>query len=214
MAAQNVISNNNFDKDIPLLRHIGVECFDLFTKEELAFLTDRKHEGKNWNNQLAGHIKREHEVFNWPKEFEQKILDGCRYSDVVTNEIQKFPVNITGSPLKLGALWVNYMAKHEFNPLHKHDGVLSFIIFIKIPYSLKAEEAVFDANGRDTSKLQFLTTSPIGDIVATHANVDQSYENKMLVFNSRLNHIVYPFYTSDDYRITVSGNFAFDNVSK
>jgi hypothetical protein len=35
---------------------------------------------------------------------------------------------------------------------------------------------------------------------------DRSYENKMIIFPSSLQHCVYPFFTSDDYRISLSGN--------
>ena len=34
---------------------------------------------------------------------------------------------------------------------------------------------------------------------------------RKLLFRAHLNHIVYPFYSSDDYRITISGNFSYDN---
>jgi hypothetical protein len=32
------------------------------------------------------------------------------------------------------------------------------------------------------------------------------------MFSAKYNHLVYPFYTSDDYRITISGNFKFKVV--
>ena len=34
----------------------------------------------------------------------------------------------------------------------------------------------------------------------------KSDEKKIIMFPAGLNHVVYPFYTSDDYRITISGN--------
>ena len=40
-------------------------------------------------------------------------------------------------------------------------------------------------------------------------NVDKSYVGKMIMFKSSQVHGVYPFYTSNDYRITVSGNLVF-----
>ena len=32
----------------------------------------------------------------------------------------------------------------------------------------------------------------------------------MIIFPACVNHGVYPFYTSDDYRVSVAGNFKFD----
>ena len=37
-------------------------------------------------------------------------------------------------------------------------------------------------------------------------DVDNEYEGKIMMFPSSLVHCVYPFYTSDDYRISLSGN--------
>jgi hypothetical protein len=44
------------------------------------------------------------------------------------------------------------------------------------------------------------------DIVHESLDVDKTMEGIWLYFHQSLNHIVYPFYTSDDYRITISGN--------
>ena len=36
--------------------------------------------------------------------------------------------------------------------------------------------------------------------------IDKTWEGTIVMFPSWLNHSVYPFYTSDDYRISISGN--------
>ena len=46
------------------------------------------------------------------------------------------------------------------------------------------------------------------------AEVDKTYEKKAFIFPAALQHSVYPFYGTDEYRITVSGNLAFTKVSK
>ena len=35
--------------------------------------------------------------------------------------------------LKLDTMWINYSKKHDFNPPHTHTGILSFIIYCKVP---------------------------------------------------------------------------------
>jgi len=47
----------------------------------------------------------------------------------------------------------------------------------------------------------------LGNIRSHDLPVDKSYEKKLLLFPATMRHSVYPFYTSDDYRISVSGNF-------
>ena len=97
---------------------------------------------------------------------------------------------------------------------------MSWIIFLNIPYNLEDEDKVFPEVGIDntqlsTSRLSFLQVSPIvrGGIDGVILNVDKSFEGKILMFPSYIQHEVFPFYTSDDYRITISGNACF-NIDK
>ena len=36
-------------------------------------------------------------------------------------------------------LWVNFQKQHEFNPMHNHTGLWSFVIFMKIPYDWREQ---------------------------------------------------------------------------
>ena len=116
-------------------------------------------------------------------------------------------------PLKISAMWVNFQKKYEFNPPHIHGGVYSFIIFVNIPYELEDELRQFKTKTNATSKLYFTTPCPLYwnrcGIVRTDINVDKSFEGKIIIFPAHLQHGVFPFYTSDDYRITISGNVVF-----
>ncbi len=115
--------------------------------------------------------------------------------------------------LKLKSLWVNFQRKHEFNPPHLHTGVFSFVIWIKIPYKLEDEDKVFPSmNDRDrrVSKFTFHYSNIVGQHSGMVVPVDQEFEGKMLFFPATLTHSVNPFYTSDDYRISIAGNLGVD----
>lgn len=111
-------------------------------------------------------------------------------------------------------IWVNFQSKHEYNPLHDHgkDSDLSFVLWLSIPYDINHEVEYYKKyiNGKDFSNAQFEFVFPsfIGDrLLSTHIiNVDKSYEGTMIIFPSWLPHSVSPFYTSNDYRISVAGN--------
>jgi len=110
-----------------------------------------------------------------------------------------------------GEAWVNFQQKHEYNPPHSHTGIFSFVIWYQIPYYLK-DEALYNAglkrntNGPlNNGNFQFLY--PIDDrIYPYNLDIDKTKEGYMAIFPSLLTHTVFPFYSSDEYRITISGN--------
>ena len=52
----------------------------------------------------------------------------------------------------------------------------------------------------------FQYSNIFGELQESPQPVDKSFEGRMFLFPSIMSHQVYPFYTSDEYRITVSGN--------
>jgi len=110
----------------------------------------------------------------------------------------------------LSRVWVNYSKKYDFNPIHNHTGVFSFVIWVKIPYDLDDELGVYfdrvNDSGNATSLFQFTTIEPFGSLNNEKVLVDKSYEWTMMLFPSAMMHQVYPFYTSDQFRVSVSGN--------
>ena len=114
--------------------------------------------------------------------------------------------------LNLQSLWVNFQRKHEFNPVHVHEGLFSFVFWHKIPYKMSDEIARYPNMKPDQVKaghFAFLQTNEMGRIQSIDLAVDNSWEGKIALFPADLNHVVYPFFTSDDVRITISGNVGF-----
>ena len=107
-------------------------------------------------------------------------------------------------------LWVNFQKKYDFNPVHNHEGALSFVIWMKIPYTQEDEANTARtkgiAEGSISGCFQFLFTSMLGQIIKHNYYLNPSYEGTILIFPSQMNHAVYPFYTSDEERISISGN--------
>ena len=98
--------------------------------------------------------------------------------------------------------------------MHVHLGIFSFVIFMKIPYDLEQEDKVFKDivqldDGQPeirTSRFAFINPDHLYGLRQYPIHVDKSFEGKGFMFRSKQAHTVYPFYTSDDTRITVSGN--------
>ena len=45
--------------------------------------------------------------------------------------------------IRLSEVWVNYHYKHDFNPMHYHTGVFSYVTWIRIPYKREDEAKQF-----------------------------------------------------------------------
>jgi len=113
--------------------------------------------------------------------------------------------------LQVRDLWVNFQNKYEFNPLHHHNGALSFVIWVQIPY--KYEDECNHITTKDVQTIQpvsgcfqFRITLIDGTQVSYNYPLDTSFNGKCIIFPSNLYHQVYPFYTSDLERISISGN--------
>jgi hypothetical protein len=118
----------------------------------------------------------------------------------------------------LQAFWVNFQNKHEFNPIHAHDGFLSFVIFMQIPYDWKIPIFNCKPEERSAGNFEALYLDVDGihpdtekDRIYTYTyHLDSSAEGLMVVFPSHTPHLVYPFYKCEEERITIAGNIAYD----
>ena len=89
-------------------------------------------------------------------------------------------------------------------------GPLSFIVPKIVKKEL--EHLTSDPDKKIISKFEFLSPSNNhrGGVALDTLDVDKSFEGKVMFFRSDQMHTVYPFYTTDDYRITVSGNLFYN----
>lgn len=99
------------------------------------------------------------------------------------------------------ALWVNFQDKHEYNPIHRHDGDISFVIWVKIPYKMADEERKHFSAGT----FNFHTQTDQG-FKGHSISADHTFESRIIMFPSYLHHSVTPFTTGKGYRISVAGN--------
>ena len=122
-------------------------------------------------------------------------------------------VSVASHPrqFKFKDVWANFQLKHEFHPHHIHGGVYSFVIWTKIPYDIADEVAMFpNATLKCASMFTFYYTDILGQIRSHPVPVDKTWEGIICLFPKGLGHSVNPFYTSDGYRIAVSGDIVMD----
>jgi hypothetical protein len=186
-------------------------------KEEILEIQNNFNLAKKHNQKLVGNIKKEFELIK-SKEHIKKIFEPYVWEfDNSFGYLSSQSMLTSDCLLTLDSAWVNFQAKHEFNPSHNHSGILSFVIWIEIPY--KMEDENIHSPGAESSnplagKFTFHYTNSLGKICHQDIDADTSMENHFFLFPAELNHSVAPFYTSDKYRISVSGNYKFQIPEK
>jgi hypothetical protein len=191
----------------------------VFSDEELAPIKDEILEIQNnfnlaekHNSKLVGNIRKEFKLSK-SKEHINKLLEPYVWEfDKEFGYLSSLSMLTSDCLLTLESAWVNFQEKHEFNPSHNHSGILSFVIWIEIPYNISDEDTHspgVESSNPLAGKFTFHYTNILGKICHQDINADQNMQNHFFLFPAELNHSVAPFYTSDKYRISVSGNYKF-----
>ena len=178
-------------------------------------IDDPKNEKKDYKPQLAGNIKASYEL----NRKSPLMTDFYNFLPQIVNTYQsKFtPEHRISHFFKgndwiygLESLWVNFQKQHEFNPMHNHAGIFSFVIWMKIPTShIEQKELPLTKNSNSTdavSNFSFVYTDILGNIKNLNYSMEKDMCGYMVLFPSSLHHMVYPFYECDEERISISGN--------
>ena len=191
----------------PVLGWLEIEL----DNEEVNYLWKLvKNKKENVKRILVGHIDSSWKLEDKDDWFFNRVIKFCiqSYSKHFKDLGKKVPTSKV-HPYYIDNLWVNYQKQNEFNPLHNHSGVYSFVIWLKIP-TKHAEQnknpIAANANSQKISQFQFIYTDILGKIEECHYNMDPEIEGTMLFFPSQLTHTVYPFFNCPDKRISISGN--------
>ncbi len=189
----------------------------ILDKEQMDFIweiiEDAKKLDKSHKDNLAGNISRSLKLEDKDQKLE-RLIYAClkQYLDADSNlyKTEEFD-NSHPENYMMGEPWVNFQKKHEFNPIHHHGGVFSYVIWMKIPTDWREQHCLPFLDGMPPSKkrasnFEFTYTNILGNISHYNYNLDADMEGHMLLFPSMLNHQVYPFYECDEERISISGN--------
>ena len=192
-----------------------------FTDEELRPLLDdietmkldfetAKNKYEVFNKKLAGNIRKEFGVSPATHKHMAELLNPF-FMEYFKLHPHMIPDEIKMTHrANLDSIWVNFQEKHEFNPPHVHSGLCSFVIWIKVPYDIKELQKIspgVKSNIPSAGVFNILYNDILGQQRQFPVEADSKYENTMLLFPAQMIHMVNPFYGTDDYRISVSGNF-------
>jgi hypothetical protein len=157
-----------------------------------------------YTKDLAGDIAKEYSVlpvisdksFRYIKEFLVTQFSHIWGRRVVDLEFSVDPKN-----KKRGGVWINYMERTEYNPLHKHGGLYSFVWYLKIPEAIRREHLAQKTAGMARGLIEFI---PSSNTASLRFNPNT---NDVFIFRATHQHLVYPFY-SEAVRVSMSGNIS------
>ena len=202
--------------NIPLLRsRLPKPALDFVWKK----IEEAQDNYQSMKKNLVGNISESLKLEDTEDYFFKNIL-----KEVSEKYISNFAISCEKNPfnesvvndLYLQNFWVNFSKQHEFNPVHDHNGVLSFVLWMKIPTTWQSQKEVpliSESSLPCASNFQFFHTNILGMHHGTTIYMDPVMEGCIFLFPSNLQHQVYPFYNSDEYRISVSGNLCLDPKS-
>lgn len=188
-----------------LLSHLPTELLEILkedVKKQTFFAHPLEKKLKSYNRKLIGAIEQEYKL---------------TLSEPLRNFISTFYVEyknyfntFDNREIKTLDSWVNIQKKTEYNPSHIHlSSDLSWVAWLSIPYSIENEDKEKNcrfSENKSNSRFEFIFSKLNGTIASHFIDIDKSWEGKIIMFPSYLMHGVYPFYTSDEPRISVAGN--------
>lgn len=191
-----------------------------FSRKDLDPIWDEINEIQNnpdlavpFNKGLVGNIKKEFLLQKSNSYIEKLILPLIDEYESSFSYLHNLQVNSQLTRIRQSEVWVNFMQKNEINPLHTHRGVLSWVLWMQIPYDPKEEAALFpDANSEIVGgSFEIIYTNILGKISNYRKVLGPESSGEFILFPANLAHMVYPFQTGNNReRISVAGNFVFD----
>ena len=150
------------------------------------------------------------------------VDDDNRFQKEVLNPIIQEYVTDYGFPEKLKTthihdltfqkFWANYTGKGEYQALHNHDAIWSFVIWLKLPAVANDEQSVKEAMHPDAGDFILRYSDIIGRTRKVNWKLEKQYnEGHMLLFPSDLYHAVYPHFQTDEKRLSLAGDIVINS---
>ena len=197
--------------NFPNTGYVGNECQEeqLYSiKKEIETIQSNFELAEATDHTFTSTVKKEYVLHTCLEELESLVLP---LVDVYYNyfEITDQPKN---SKPYLNSAWVNFQEAGEFFSPHTHQGEFSFALYIKVPFFIEDEQNFLSTQEKQVKTATgfvFYYTDALGNIQPSYLPVDKTWENTIILFPGKMLHSVQPFFTSKEYRITISGNIRF-----
>jgi len=145
-------------------------------------------------------------LFDDGKKFQTNVLE-----KILLKYLDKYglPVEVTSTHehrFTFNRFWCNATTKGQYQALHDHDSIFSFVVWLNVPYDADDERAVTDQYHPQAGEFGFVYTDITGRVRQKPIDQSKCHSGTILFFPSTIHHQVFPFFSTEDYRITCSGD--------
>ena len=115
--------------------------------------------------------------------------------------------------LTLTRLWCRASTQGDYQSLHDHQGVFTFVVWLKIPLDAEEERSLQPGFRPEAADFVLVYPDTCGQLQKKNFVLGPTAEGRMLFFPSDINHMVYPHYTTEEYRLSIAGDVVLDSIN-
>ena len=108
--------------------------------------------------------------------------------------------------------WGRLSKDGDYQSIHDHQGVFTFVVWLRIPFEGKVERKIQPGFRPEAGDFVLVYPDTCGALQKRTWVLGPGAEGKMLFFPSDLNHIVYPHYSTEEYRISLAGDICLNSI--
>ena len=113
----------------------------------------------------------------------------------------------------MNRFWARISLDGDYQSIHDHQSVFTFVIWLKIPFDGNKERSQQPGFRPEAGDFCLVYTDTTGRIQKKNFILTPEMEGTILVFPSSINHIVYPHYSTTDYRVAVAGDITLSSLA-
>ena len=115
--------------------------------------------------------------------------------------------------LAFSRFWCRASLDGDYQSIHDHQGIFTFVVWLTVPFEGADERQVQAGFRPEASDFVLVYPDTCGQLQKRNFVLGKGAEGKMLFFPSDINHIVYPHYTTQEYRIALAGDVALNSMA-
>ena len=115
--------------------------------------------------------------------------------------------------LAFSRFWCRASLDGDYQSIHDHQGIFTFVVWLTVPFEGADERQVQAGFRPEASDFVLVYPDTCGHLQKRNFVLGKGAEGKMLFFPSDINHIVYPHYTTQEYRIALAGDVALNSTA-